>query len=219
MAAFSMRLILTFSEVHVRCPGLRPMRNYKGKGVAVLFIVLMGFSYSASQSSAPITREIPTKNPQDVGEKTTRSPAQQKVDSQLLKAARLKRQGLVPTQIDGLQRDSTGRAAVDISGEVTNVLLDTIRREGGEVINSYPQFKAVRAYLTLESLENIASLTEVRMISCAAKAETSRASEIQTEKPAPNSSALKQGVAKTTSSTTQKRRKNRRRHTRNYRYA
>jgi len=57
--------------------------------VAVPFIVLLGFIYGAPQSSAPITREIPTKNPRDIGDRSTRTPAQQKIDFQLLKAPRL----------------------------------------------------------------------------------------------------------------------------------
>jgi hypothetical protein len=155
-----------------------------------------------------------------MAEKTTRTPAQQKIDSQLLKRARLKRQGLSSTAIDQdqLERDSAGRVAVDISGEVTNILLDAIQREGGSVISSYPQFKALRAYLTLESLDTIAGLAEVRTISPAAKAETSNVREIQTEKSPSNSTDPKQAVAKTTPPATKKRRKHRRRHTSHYRH-
>lgn len=209
-----MGFTLSFSDGPVL--GLQPLSNCKRRVVAVLSFVLLGFSYGVSQPTAPSPREIPTKNPQDITEKTTRTPAQQKIDSQLLKAARLKRQGLSSTEIDQLEQDGAGRAAVDISGEVTNVLLDAIRREGGAVISSYPQFKALRAYLVLESLETIASLTEVRTISRAAKAETSNATGVQTQKPPPNSSDLSQGGNQTTSSKTQKRRK-KRRHTPHYR--
>jgi hypothetical protein len=110
-------------------------------------------------------------------EKESRTPNQQKIDSQLIMAVKMKfhqevAPGIVTMETD-VAYDSDGRAEVDISGEVTDELLATIRGAGGEVVNSYPQFEAVRAYLTLESLEKIAGLSEVRVISRAAKAELS----------------------------------------------
>jgi hypothetical protein len=119
-------------------------------------------------------------NPQQIDEKRTRTPAQQKIDSRLLNAMRLKRQGLAITDSE-IVNDSKGRVTVDISGEVTDKLLSTIRSEGGEVVNSYPQFKSVRAYLGLATLETVAALPEVRMISNVAKPElnvTTRTTDI-----------------------------------------
>jgi hypothetical protein len=168
-----------------------------------------------AQAGVTSPREIPGQNSQDVDVKRTRTPAQQKMDSQLIIAARLKRQGLATTQGD-VVHDSRGRAAVDISTEVTDKLLATIRREGGEVVNSYPQFKAVRAYLTLESLETIAGLSEVRMISRAASAELSGTVPTK-ESPRhkqPKAVEVKQPrTTKVKASGTQSRRKKRRRHT------
>lgn len=109
---------------------------------------------------------------QAITDKRTRTPAEQKIDSRLLLAARLKRQGLAITETD-VVLDTSGRAVVDISAEVTDNLLSAIRGEGGKVVNSYPQFKAMQAFLRLESLEKIAALSEVRAISLAAKGEVS----------------------------------------------
>lgn len=168
-----------------------------------------------AQSGVPKVRDFPTQNTEDPGEKRSRSFSQQKIDSQLLQAARLRRQGQAITKIDALQ-DGAGRVEVDISAEVTDTLLLAIHNEGGQVISSYPQFKSVRAYLTLESLEIIARLSEVRVISRAAKAELSGAnSTIGGQVPrSPTSRNLKQGnTSRRPASTTHKRRKKRRRHT------
>lgn len=208
MAVISMRFRFSFFEELVLT--LHPLSNGKRRGPALLFVILCGFGYGAAQSGAPIPREFPTKDPQVTIEKTSRTPAQQKIDSQLLRAALRKSQGLSSTEIDLIERDSAGRAAVDISGDVTEVLLEAIRHEGGIIVSSYPQFKALRAYLTLESLESIANLKEVRTISRAARMETANAPGAQTQKPPPDSSDLSQGGNKTTSSKTQKRRKHRR---------
>lgn len=181
----------------------------------LLTLLVLGASLTFV-SAGMRSREIPRQSVQDVTEKRTRTPAQQKIDSQLLMAARLKRQGFATREAD-VVFDSAGRAAVDISGEVTNNLLATIRREGGEVVNSYPQFKAVRAYLTLESLETIADLSEVRTISRAAKAELS---STKPNKETARQSEQKPLKVKQLSSNTGKlarkhsRRKKRRRHTR-----
>lgn len=170
---------------------------------------------SSVETQAGVTRlrAIPGSNSQGPDDKRTRTPAQQKIDSQLLAAARLKRQGLSTSEIT---HDSKGRAAVDISAEVTNKLLATIRREGGEVVNSYPQFKTVRAYLTLESLETIAGLTEVRIISRAAEAEvsgTKPATETAGQSQQKPSMGGQSGTTSRKTHRTKSRRKKRRRHT------
>ena len=117
-------------------------------------------------------------------EKQSRTPVQQKIDSQLLMAVKMKRhQEVAPgiaTMKTDVAYDSEGRAEVDISGEVTGNLFETILKGGGQVANSYPQFKAVRAYVPLESLESIADLSEVRFISRAAEAELSSANRAVT---------------------------------------
>jgi hypothetical protein len=148
------------------------MKNYLTGALYSGLLVLFSANNLHVRAGEVSLFEVAVQSPQDVNEKRTRTPAQQKIDSQLLAAARSKRQGLATTQAD-IVKDSMGRAEVDISAEVTDNLLETIRREGGEVVSSYPQFKAVRAYLTLESLETIAGLSEVRTIYRAAGAELS----------------------------------------------
>jgi hypothetical protein len=134
-------------------------------------------------------RIVRGKNAQDINEKRTRTLAQQKIDSELLAAARLKQQGLT---IPGasIEFDNMGRAAVDISTTVTDALLIKIRNEGGQVLSSYPQFKSVRAYLPLVSLETIAELPEVRLISRASTGEVSNDQLLNDISRAPQSAPL-----------------------------
>jgi hypothetical protein len=127
-----------------------------------LTLLAIGCGSSEGQSSLP-SREIPSQNGYDPREKQNRTPVQQKIDSQLLHAARLA-SGTLNSDQDLLQRDAQGRVAVDINGKVTDSLLETIRREGGEVVGSYPQFDSVRAYVLLKSLETIAASKQVRTI-------------------------------------------------------
>lgn len=108
-------------------------------------------------------------------EKQSRTAAQQKIDSQLLIAAKRKRNEVMAAAMAQLQIDVTydagGRTEVDISGGITEDLLAAIIREDGEVVNSYPHFNALRARLLPEKLEVIAALDEVRVISRASKPE------------------------------------------------
>ena len=92
--------------------------------------------------------------------------------------------GIASMDID-VEYDSEGRDEVDISAEVTDGLLETIRLQGGQIVSSYPQFKAVRAYIPTESLETIASLSEVRFINRAAKAELSQTGSAVSANPGP----------------------------------
>ncbi|HEV2834591.1 MAG TPA: S8 family serine peptidase, partial [Pyrinomonadaceae bacterium] len=124
---------------------------------------------------AQLTEDIKTQLQASVMEKESRSPAEQKIDSHLLIAAKLRRGQILTPAMAALEIDVTydteGRTEVDISGRVTENLLEAISHEGGEIVNSYPQFNALRARLAPEKLEAIAALNEVRVISRATKPE------------------------------------------------
>ena len=106
--------------------------------------------------------------------KAGRTPAQDKLDSQLIYAAKMqKREPIaegVSVQLVDLDRDSIGRILVDISAEVTDGLLLRIRDLGGNVINSFAHFHAIRAGLPVDAIEMVATRTEVKFIAPAARA-------------------------------------------------
>ena len=98
-----------------------------------------------------------------LAEKAQRTAAQRKVSSQLLDARRAA----------DARRQETGEitedemVTVDIRAEVTPEVLARIRALGGSVINSVPEYRAIRARLPLDAVENLAALDAVRSIRAA----------------------------------------------------
>ena len=97
-----------------------------------------------------------------LGEKKRRTPAQRKMDLQLLDALR---------KVRG-QSAANEMVTVDIRAEVTSSVLARIRALGGAVINNVPRYRAIRARLPLAGLEAFATLDEVRSIRVADEAAT-----------------------------------------------
>lgn len=115
-------------------------------------------------------------------EKESRTPAQQKIDSQLLYAIKHGRSEVlsmqqpvnVPTGVEA-RALSDGRALVDISGNVTNALLSRISLLGGQVISSFPRYNTIRASVPLDKIEILACSSDVRFIQAAVQSQTNQA--------------------------------------------
>jgi hypothetical protein len=101
--------------------------------------------------------------------KASRTPVEQKIDSQLLYADMMQR-GIpiadgVPTQRVDLDKDEQGRILVDIKADVTDALLQYIRQNlGGNVVNDFPQYQAIRASVPLTNIEVLAARSDVKFI-------------------------------------------------------
>jgi len=98
-------------------------------------------------------------------EKRTRTPAQQKIDSNLLYEAK-QRRGLsiavgVPTLQTGIQVGSRGEVVVDITAAVTNSLLDALDSIGAQIIYANSAFRSVRAEVPLAAIEKLAAHPDV----------------------------------------------------------
>jgi len=111
-------------------------------------------------------------------EKANRTPAQQKMDSQLVHALKKNRgeafaPGAPNVQVD-VNFETDGRVMVDIDATVTPDVLALIQAGGGTVINSMEGYKAIRAYVTLTQLETLASSTNVNRIRRASQAHTNK---------------------------------------------
>lgn len=106
--------------------------------------------------------------------KRARTPAQKKIDTQLLYALMQKRGETrgVPSAPVELELDERGRALVDISAVVSPRLVSKVAKLGAEVVSTSERYHTIRARLALERLEAVAGLREVRYISPAAKAST-----------------------------------------------
>jgi hypothetical protein len=109
-------------------------------------------------------------------EKDSRTPAQQKIDSQLLYAIYQMRGEAeakgIPTEPIILRRDNKDRVLVDIRSEVTKKLTSVIRKSGGHILSTSQKNHSVIAYVRLNQIEKIAELKEVRFISQPAEAVT-----------------------------------------------
>ncbi len=110
-------------------------------------------------------------------EKFTRTPIQQKIDSQLLYALQKTHKTDSSTDLrPTVEIDSSGNVLVDIDAKVTDSLLGNIKHVGGKIINSFPRDHTVRAELPLAQVEFIAGLAEVKFIQPAVEATTRKAS-------------------------------------------
>ena len=101
-------------------------------------------------------------------EKAARTPAQRKIDSQLVHTMRKKRFGLVAPGLTSLKveidLEPDGRVLVDLRAKVTPGLLEFIARNGGTVVNSFAQDNAIRAHVPLDQIEALAARPEVRAV-------------------------------------------------------
>lgn len=101
-------------------------------------------------------------------EKKSRTPAQRKVDSNMVLQLKRNRGIVMGNGLDtldlGVNVARNGKMEVDIRADVTDALLAAIRGRGGEIVNSHPQYKAIRARITLEQAESLAAMPEVRFV-------------------------------------------------------
>ncbi|HLR04821.1 MAG TPA: hypothetical protein VK117_03350, partial [Pyrinomonadaceae bacterium] len=101
-------------------------------------------------------------------DKESRTPAQQKIDSQLLYAIKMRRgQGVaagVQTLAVDVGADDTGVVTVDVTAIVDEQLLRDLNGLGAEVSNVFPQYHSLRVVASLDQLETIADYPQVRFI-------------------------------------------------------
>jgi hypothetical protein len=107
-------------------------------------------------------------------EKAARTPAQRKLASRLLHAARARRGVPIARGVHWLRTgvvwDADGRTLVDLRGDVTPELRARIEELDGEIVNAFPGRAALRALLPAEALEPLAERADVRGIRPAERA-------------------------------------------------
>jgi hypothetical protein len=116
--------------------------------------------------------------PPAVAEKESRTPAQQKINSQLLyEIYRVRgeadRKG-VPPGPTGVKIDARRRALVDVRAAVTPELQQKIRDLGGAVLATSGPDRSILARVPLRNLERLAAESAVQFIEPAAEAITRR---------------------------------------------
>ena len=135
-------------------------------GAALTLTPCLSFA-AGSQISDSALQQIETLQQ----EKANRTPAQRKINSELLMATK---RSAGEVLFDALPDLRTGRelarnlmVEVDIRAEVSANLLDAINAIGGTVVNQHPKFHAIRASVPLSEVEYLAGFPEVSNIRAA----------------------------------------------------
>ncbi len=138
----------------------------------VILLLATGFARAAEDISDATRTQIDSL----LAEKDARTPAQQKLDSQLVYFTKQKRgeaiTAAVPTLELHIKAGADGRVLVDIKANVSPDLLGWITSSGGAVISHFAQFQAIRALVPIGFLEALAGHPQVRFVSPAAMATT-----------------------------------------------
>jgi hypothetical protein len=111
-------------------------------------------------------------------EKASRTPAQQKINSQLLyEIYRLRgeaRQKGVPDGATAVAIDAKRRAFVDVRADVTPALEKKLTTLGAAIVSTSREYHSILAWVPLLALERIAADRAVRAIEPAAQAQTAK---------------------------------------------
>jgi hypothetical protein len=176
----------------VRIPRLKHPLSVALAGVA-LFVAAIGAQSPAIVGDVAGAPPLQVTAPQAAGdispqalaqidallqEKASWSPAEQKIDSQLLFAAKTAlgqpmRAG-VPALQNNVPAEPDGRVVIDVRAEVSDALLGQFRAIGAEVVSSYPAYRDVRLLVTMNQVEAVAALPQVIFVQPKQEALTQR---------------------------------------------
>ena len=103
-----------------------------------------------------------------IREKESRTPAQQKIDSQLLVESKLRRGDPIAQEVPslrmGIETDEQGKIDLVLTAKVDDKLLAELARMGITVTSSLPEYNAIAVRMSLEQMEPVAALEQVRFI-------------------------------------------------------
>ena len=166
------------------------MKRLKGSllvRVGALAVLTLAVGASAEQDSVAGISDSAMQQIVAIAQmKQSLTPAQRKVDSTLLIAAKSAGGELASSSLQNIQSVTDlvaslaptpdaalqSSVAVDIKGNVSQSLLDAIAAAGGSVSYSSARWGAVRAKLPLAAIETVAANSDVRRIRAASRANT-----------------------------------------------
>jgi Subtilase family len=114
-----------------------------------------------------------------IREKDSRAGAQQKMDSQLIYALKMRRGEMiaegVPTLETNVQYNNQGKVTLDLKiNKVSDALLNQLKAYGASVVSSVPEYNSVRIQVDIGQIEAIAALPGVIYVQPEQEAMTSR---------------------------------------------
>jgi hypothetical protein len=138
------------------------------RGVRILIsaiAAILGASPFPSSAQPPQT----SRQPRAPSEKASRTPAQQKINSQLLQEIyRLRGQTgekRAPSTTTGVKIDRRRRALVDVRADVTPGLQNKIRSLEGTIVSTSREHRTIVAWIPLLKLEQLAGDRRISAIS------------------------------------------------------
>ena len=149
-----------------------------------------GFSSAAAAQNNKLSAEVQQQIAALMAEKASRTPAQRKLDSNLLYATKMKRGQKIATNVVSLEVPfdmNRNDVEVDITAKSLDAVLKQIAAGGGTVVSSVSRYGAVRARVGFDQLETLAGLPDVMFIQPKQEAMTSR--DDRREYGAPSSDA------------------------------
>ena len=94
-------------------------------------------------------------------DKTRRTPAQQKIDSQLLFEIHRQSDVTSDEQVQpgrsGVRIDHRNRALIEVRADVTTALQARMRKLQGTVVSTAPEYRAIVAWMPLSTIEQLAA--------------------------------------------------------------
>jgi hypothetical protein len=169
LGVFAVLVFFIFGTVRSTASGPFGSRQVTAARRAVPTTVAGLRSVAAKQEPVPAIDQSAWQQIQALlEEKEARTAAQQKIDSQLLYAIKMRRGERIATTVQSLSvevgADDSGRVTVDIAAIVDDKLLNDLRGMGVEVLSVFRQYNSLRAVVLLEQLETIAGFSQVRFI-------------------------------------------------------
>ena len=155
--------------------------------VSVLALFAVSSVYAAD---APLPNTVLTEIQSLQIEKASRTPAQKKIDSQLLMSVRIATgntamYGSAPLAAIFVP-DASNRIAVDIRVTIDSSTLALVTDNGGTVLGSYPRSDSIQALVPPDKVEQIAADPRVRFIKSPSHVTTNRAAKVVADASAPS---------------------------------
>jgi uncharacterized repeat protein (TIGR01451 family) len=167
-------MVMTVAPTSMRAQGTRDA-GPQNTGTDIHFHKFQPSVPPDAAATSTVTRtqaEIDAFVAQQIGlleqEKTSRTPAQQKIDSNVLYTIRMmKGQAPAPgiaSLYTGVDLDDSNNIVVDITADVTGALLGKLRSAGAMVLDSNSEYRSIRAIIPPNQIEGIAALPDVTFI-------------------------------------------------------
>ena len=137
--------------------------------------LLFGTAHAQTATPAPTVSETALRQIDALeADADARTPAQQKLSSQLIYAARMSAGRLSIPGVFALRTsvvmNGAGLTLVDIKADINPDLLQAIVRAGGTVVSASEQFGTIRATVPLSLVEQLAARTDVQFVRPAVRA-------------------------------------------------